>query len=67
MSVRFDVIIAISGSGQLQAVPMARMQSMSSCGWNPYAAARSQPHEAWRVLVDNIHGEGWLTLRPAVL
>ena len=61
MSVCFDVIIAILGSGQLQAVPMARMDS---CGWDPYAAVTLQPHEAWRVLVDIIHGERVVNTAP---
>ena len=46
MSVRFGVITAILGNGQLQAFPLARV---NSCEWCPYVAVNLQPHEAWLV------------------
>ena len=61
MSVRFEVITAILGSGQLQAFPMARVNSR---GWCPYAAVKLQPHEAWRVLADIVHGERVVNTAP---
>ena len=40
------------------------MARMKSCGWNPYAAVKLQPHEAWRVLVDIIHGDRVVNTAP---
>ena len=40
------------------------MARMNSCGWNPHAAVKLQPHVAWRVLVDIIHGERVVNTAP---
>ena len=40
------------------------MGRTNSLGWCPYAAVKLQPHEAWRVLVDIIHGERVVNTAP---
>jgi hypothetical protein len=40
------------------------MGRTNSLGWCPYAAAKLQPHEAWRVLVDIIQGETVVITTP---
>ena len=40
------------------------MARMNSHGWNPYAAVKLQPHEAWRVLVDITHGDRVASTAP---
>ena len=40
------------------------MARTNSRGWCPYAAVKLQPHEAWWVLVDIVHGERVVNAAP---
>ena len=55
------MVAAILGRGQLQAFPMVRVDSCSRCS---DVAMKLQPHEAWRVLADIIHGERVINTAP---